>query len=392
MNNVFVKGLKRYYSSNLPGVTISAYNACSMADVYHILGDIGKNVFHNTGSAVGRPLWFRGQEHEKYMLVPSLYRNRENQKNNNSSYSKLSLAEEYRHQNFSARVNHLTQASSKSRVVWQEILQHHLGKTRFMDWSESVEKAVYFALEAFIDTKDTYDNRIRRKTITPGIWVVNPYRLNEHVYDFFTDAQNIDYIVDALRGLFPENELGSTAAELQEELRYGKDMYFNFDENNIIDVAINGLVSVCILDEYYHYNAANMKHLLKRHEFNPFFYLLVRYYADALPVKADLNMDLIPPVASVQPYHSERIRAQRGTFTIFPNYCRTQAANELAKAGMDVIAIEAQKRIADCFCNIRLCDPLRIAEELIYAGERRPDVYPDIQVYADYLETERMFL
>lgn len=392
MKKEFIGGLRRYYSSNASEINISVYNAYSMADVYHILGDIGKYVFHNTGDAIGRPLWFRGQEHEKYLLVPSLFRSRENKKNNNGSYSILSLAEEYRYQNFSARVNHLTQASSKSRVVWQELLQHHLGKTRFMDWSESVEKAVFFALEAFIDTKDTFDNRIRRKTITPGIWVVNPYQLNECVYDFFTDAQNIDYVVNALRGLFSESELGKTAIELQEELRYGKDMYFNFDENNIMDVAINGLVSVCILDEYYHYNAAHMKHMLKRHEFNPFFYLLVRYYADALPVEAGFNMDLIPPIASVQPYHSERIRAQRGTFTIFPNYCRTKAANELAGAGIDVIAIESQRRIADCLCNIRLCDPVCIAEELIYAGERRPDVYPDIQFYADYLETEKMFL
>lgn len=360
--------------------------------VYHILSDIFKNVFRNKEEELGRPFWFRGQEHEKYMLVPSLYRNRENIRNKNDSYSKLSLAEEYRYQNFSARVNHLTQASSKSRVVWQELLQHHLGKTRFMDWSESVEKAVFFALESFIDTKNTLDNCVRRKTITPGICVLNPYHLNEKVYDFFADEKNISYVTKALHGLFLKGEAEKIAKELQEELRSGKDMYFNFDSSNVIDVAINGLVSVCILDEYYHYNAAYMKHMLKRHEFNPFFYLVVRYYADALPVEAEVNKHLIPPIASVQPYHSERIRAQRGTFTIFPNYCRTEAADEMAKAGMDVIALESQKSIADCFCNIRLCDPVRIAEELIYAGERRPDVYPDIQYYADYLETERMYL
>lgn len=59
---------------------------------------------------------------------------------------------------------------------------------------------------------------------------------------------------------------------------------------------------------------------------------------------------------------------------------------------MDVIPIESQKSISDCFCNIRLCDPVRVAKELIYAGERLPEIYPEIQVYADYLETKRFYV
>lgn len=86
---------------------------------------------------------------ETYRLVPSLFRDRENKQNKNESYSTLSLAEEYRHQNFSARVSYLAQSNLRSRVEWQEVLQHHFGKTRFMDWSESVETAVNFAIEPF---------------------------------------------------------------------------------------------------------------------------------------------------------------------------------------------------------------------------------------------------
>lgn len=384
--------LKKYYSSNAPSASIRVYNAYTMSDVYRILGNIGRDVFRNTGEKIGRPLWFRGQEKEEYLLLPSLYRKRGNEKNEAGFYSKLSLAEEYRHQNFSARVNHLTRTNLKSRVEWQEVIQHHFGKTRFMDWSESLEKAVYFALEPFIDTKDTEDNRIRRASNTPGIWVLNPYKLNEHVYDFFSDKANEKYVTRALSGLFTGSELQYMAKKFQRELSKNKGIYFNYDKKEIIDVAINGMVSVCILDEHYHYNAADMKQMLRRQEFNPFFYLVVRYYADALPVDADVNADFLPPLASVQPYHSERIQAQRGTFTIFPNYCRTENAKSLADTKMDVIAIESQKSIADCFCNIRFCDPVRIAKELIYAGSRRPDAYPDIQVYADYLETKEMFL
>ncbi len=387
-----IQSLKQYYSTKNASPNIHTYNAYSMSDVYCILGDIGENVFRNTKKAIGRPLWFRGQENENYTLLPSLYRGRKNRVNATNTYSKISLAEEYRHQNFSARVNHLTSTSPKSRVEWQEVLQHHFGKTRFMDWSESLETAVHFALEPFVDTKNTQDNRIRRATNTPGIWVLNPYRLNEHVYDFFADTVNAKYVDGALKNLFTNSELGKMVSKMQQALKENKDLYFNFGDEEMIDVAINGFLSICILDEHYHYNAGNMKQMLKEFEFNPFFYLAVRYYADALSVDADINTKLLPPLASVQPYHSERIRAQRGTFTIFPNYCRTEEAAQLAGTKMDVVAIESQKSIADCFCNIRLCDPVRIAKELIYAGERRPEVYPDIQIYADYLETDEMFL
>lgn len=386
-----IRRLKKYYKANASMSGIHVYNAYTMSDVYNILDDIGQNIFGIKKDTIGRPLWFRGQESEAYMLLPSLYRNRENKKNSKRSYSTLSLAEEYRHQNFSARVNHLIKTNPKNRVEWQELLQHHFGKTRFMDWSESLEKALNFALEPFIDTKDTWDNRNRRATNTPGIWVLNPYGLNEHIYDFFADAKNSEYVVDALKNLFPKSDLVTKGQEIQSELGAMKDVYFNFGDKKL-DIAVNGIVSVCILDEYYHYNAENMVHMLERNEFNPFFYLIVRYYADALPVNAEINTELLPPIASVQPYHSERIRAQRGTFTIFPNYCRSEAAAQLAGTNMDVISIESQKKIADCFCNIRLCDPVRIAKELIYAGERRPEVYPDVQIYADYLETERFFL
>lgn len=377
-----VRQIKGYYSANAPASKIHTYNAYSMSDVYEVLEDIG------------RPLWFRGQESEAYMLLPSLYRGRENKQNTKGFYSKLSLAEEYRHQNFSARVNHLIQTNPKNRVEWQELLQHHFGKTRFMDWSESLEKAINFALEPFIDTKDTHDNRTKRASATPGIWVLNPYRLNGHIYDFFAEPNNYNYVIKALKRLFSGNDLIRIGREIQDELKCMKDVYFNFGGNGKkdVDIAINGIVSVCVLDEYCHYNAENMARMLEQNEFNPFFYLVARYYADALPVEADINMDLLPPIASVQPYHSERIRAQRGTFTIFPNYCRTSAAEQLAGTNMDVVALESQKSVADCFCNIRLCDPVRIAKELIYAGERRPELYPDVQIYADYLETKEFFL
>lgn len=368
---------------------IREYDAYGMSDVYKILNEIADSRKNDT---LGRTMWFRGQSYEHFMLLPSLYRNRKNGQNDSEYYSMISLAEEYRYQNFSARVSHLASTNPKSRVEWQELLQHHFGKTRFMDWSESIKTAVNFALEAFIDTKDVRDNRYIRATATPVIWIMDPYRLNEHIYEFFANSNNGEhYIKKAIKNLFEDSEIDDVVHDIQKQLQSRKDIYFNFGSERQ-DIAINGIVSVCVLENYYHDNIAHMKHMLEHYEFNPFFYLLVRYYADALPVTADMNQELLPPLASIQPYHSERIRAQRGTFAIFPNYCRTRAAECFIGTKMDVVPIESQKGIADCFYKIRLCDPVKVAKELIYAGERRTEVYPDIQVYADYLETDQFFL
>lgn len=394
-----INTIRQHYQKNTTNrnSSIKSYDAFSMSDIYAILGEIGQEHGKTQKDFQNpiRPLWFRGQSKEEYTLIPSLFRERDNETNDNDSYSTLSLAEEYRHQNLSARVNHLTATHPDSRVEWQEVLQHHFGKTRFMDWSESVEIALNFALEPFIDTKDTEDNRVNRSALTPGIWVLNPYRLNEKVYDYFCDeTESLNLVVNSLTNLFtyPTTKIGKLAKKIINEMEKNKNIYFNISDKKILDSAINGLVSLCVLDKYYHYNAERMREMLEGFEFNPFFFLLVRYYADALPVKADINTTLLPPLASIQPYHSERIRAQRGTFTIFPNYCRTKAAQSMAGTKMDIIPIESQKYISDCFYYIRLCDHVRIARELIYAGERRPVLYPDIQVYADYLETQKFFL
>lgn len=375
---------------------IKRYNVYSMTDIYSILYDINQSFYLNP--FVGRPLWFRGQSYEHYRLLPSLYRKRENKTADiRKMYSKLSLAEEYRYQNIAARVNHLIDTDPNSRVEWQEVLQHHFGKTRFMDWSESLRTALDFALEAFIDTLDNATNSTRRAQMTPVVWVLNPYRLNEHIYDFFAEdsPKATALIKKALTNLIDNTrQRADFAKKIQAELKKHKDIYFNLgDKNAPIDISIEGIVSACVLDKHYHYNAEHMANMLKSYEFNPFFFLLVRFYTDALPIDVTLdNQMILPPLASVQPYHSERIRAQRGTFTIFPNYCREGAALHIADTELDRIMIESQKDISDCFCQLRLCDPNRIARDLICAGERRPELYPDIQIYADYLEAQKFHI
>ena len=129
-------------------------------------------------------------------------------------------------------------------------------------------------------------------------------------------------------------------------------------------------------------------------EFNPFYYICLRYYSDAFPADVkDGKYDVLPPLAVLQPYHSERIRAQRGAFTIFPNYTLSQNAKKLYDvAKHDVRKMENQINIQDCLVKINLLNPIKIARSLILSGERRSELYPDVDVYTELIESEKFYI
>lgn len=80
---------------------------------------------------------------------------------------------------------------------------------------------------------------------------------------------------------------------------------------------------------------AEMKGMLLSGEYNPFFYLCMRYYGDVLPVCINQNgEDNLPPLAVLHQYQRERIRSQRGTFTIFPNYILPKSLNRTVYLNM----------------------------------------------------------
>jgi len=374
---------------------VREYFVSSLGEYYEVLNviaeeekdrDAKRSVKKNASVQEGREprLWFRGIKTRKYDLLPTLYRNNYQGSNKARTYSDMNRREDYRYQHFKARVYHAVATNPELKSEWQEIYQHNLGKTRMMDWTESAKTALAFSVEPFIITK--YDKKLEyeRMTITPCVWVLNPYRLNEKVYEIVGELQD-GYYVKALQDI----GLSQFSADMKAEIRGHERIYFSGVKE---DVEIAGILGLGILEKYREAMGERLKNCVENFEFNPFHYMALRMYSDALPVEIENTKDILPPLAILQPYHTERIRAQRGVFTVYPNYLMSKNMENLAKhRKIDYRAMNLQPQIQECFAKINIVDPHRMARQLIYSGERDCELYPEIENYVEVMETDKYY-
>lgn len=358
------------------------YNVSSLADFYRAVTDIGEK------RGVKR-LWFRGHTYNHYHLLPGLYRGNYYIANENMTYSDLDLREDYRYQHLKARVFHNVHSNPVHRNEWQEVYQHHLGLTRLMDWSESAKTALSFALEALIDTRQNIlDLEYKRKNMTPKVWVLDPLELNLKVYEYLAGDTSEPQAEICLERVLDEVDLSARVSVFQNELERSKDIYFKPAAS---DLEVEGIMSLCVLEDQRRMMGAQLKKRIQKFEMNPFHYMILRLYADAVPyLVTNEKQCILPPIAVLHPYHSERIRKQRGVFTAFPNYVMEDRVKQyIVRRGKDIREMEKQSYIDSCLDEINIVAPGEVARELIYSGERRTELYPDIEVYAQVMETQQ---
>ena len=122
--------------------------------------------------------FFRGHTQTTHTLLPGILRNL----NNGFSEKALWENESDMFYEFRARAK---EVHNGNLCDWDVLfyMQHHLVKTRLLDWTESFGVALYFALLNYDETKST-----------PCIWLLNPYKLN-HLYREIRDLyapENLD--------------------------------------------------------------------------------------------------------------------------------------------------------------------------------------------------------
>lgn len=358
------------------------------------------NDFYNATNSLcmdlvpGQPVWYRGANNYTHNLIPSLYRENDNTFNCNGTSSQFSLREDYRLQNFKSRVYHNVNTNPSNKVEWQALYQHHWGKTRMLDWSESALTALTFALEPFIDPRDRLDLDYKRHRLDPCIWVLSPTKLNEKVYDFFSN--NIDKMPNIFSDLYEPLNLTRISKNIKSLVNdtNSKKVYFSSNSGSskaLKDISLDRIFSLCVIDDSIKNNLARLPKMLKTGEFNPFFYFISRIYSDAFPAYIDDSnpkLELLPPLAILHPYQSERIRAQRGTFTIFPVYQETERISFYKSRNKDYRAMDINPMLSDCLYCIRLMDPENISKEILLTGARHTQLYPDNEFFVHTLEAK----
>lgn len=325
-------------------------------------------------------IWFRGQERAYYTLTPSLLRGRDNR--DIRGYGMDHLRSDYRNQHFRSKCDQMPMRYPGIRIEWQEIYQHHLGKTHLIDWSESAITSLMFAVEAFIKPETDKEIEHKRSTITPTVWLLNPQRLNEHVIESFSKDRNL--LETALQDMYSSYYSASKRRAITNKLwNVVQDGDSYLERIKDVDCITTGVCLVALEMER-QVNMSRYLNMLFSGECNPFFYLFLRYYVDRLPVE----LGKIPPLAIVHPYHSERIEAQRGVFTVLPYYIHGESCLQSFVYGscFDRRALNAQPELADCLAEIRIINPARVAQDLIHLGERHAHLYPDLEHYIKEIE------
>lgn len=336
------------------------------------IDDIG--IMYEKNKVESDILWFRGHEQtgRHYYLEPGIYREigsgkERNLLNSHKTYGTLWLKEEKRYQYFAARNYDKISMMPDSLIEWQEIMQHYGSKTRLMDWSESALQALAFSLEAFINPSEDQNVLHKKRYNMPVVWVLNPVELNKRVYHCFKNDSNL--VHRACRDMDPQ-VFNSIFTELNQ--KQSKDYYWELEQK--YNFGVYGLVSLSGLEKLRQSYGERLYSAVRDRSFNPFFYLLLRFYSDGIGV----SVDTLPPLAIIHPYHSARIHEQKGAFTVFPYY-------EGGQPGImqtSPYAMEYMTLCSGCLDEIEILDPDRIAKQLLKMGMRQYHMYPEMDFVA----------
>lgn len=367
--------------------------AQSFSDYIKIISELSSE---SQNASEPKTLWFRGMDYGGHPLIPSLYRINDlvNADDNDykTSYFKLRYAEEMRTQHYIAKNYHYYDKLPSSQLEWLEVMQHHSVKTRLLDWSESAIHSLIFSVEAFLNSSK-FDDPARRKQF-PCVWVLNPQKMN---------VTNFDKLLDEIRSnaqLQQEviKELCLTKKEIKEfnkkivDCKTFLGKYLATDNKLMPDIKhLKCIVNLSTINDEIHINRIRLKNMILENETFLLSYLLSRIYSDGII----LDDRQLSPLAIVHPFHSERIKSQKGVFTVFPFYKENinneVSDSQLRKLKIDLNAMQYNQSANEALIRIEIVNPKKIAHELLSNGINTSWLYPELPIVANEIESHKIY-
>ncbi len=358
-------------------MAIHQYKVYHFYQYLEILKYIGES--QKTSPQIPPVLWSRGHRIQSWNLRPTLLRSVDlNPIGTGDSTSARAMAEELRKQHYIAKNYHFFDKEPKTSLEWYEVMQHHGVKTRLLDWSESSIHSLVFALDCFFDDKQYRSSD--RINSSPCVWVFNPIEWNMKALNLIINNDNIIHMsVDCLYKVIEKDK-----RIIKNRMKQLKNAF-----NNYISVTSSEhLKSIFNLNCFNDMQQSNLITLLKSGElYYCLFYLLSYIYMTTRQQK----ISEIMPLSIVESYHSERIRAQKGAFTIFPYYSEEPAFTSAANMGVFLDSMEYMQNGDKLLYKITLCNPDEIAFEVMNAGVNVSWLYPEMPVVANAIEQRKIF-
>lgn len=288
----------------------------------------------------------------------------------------MHMAEQLRIQQYYAKEYPFIKDGGHNTVEWLGMGQHFGINTRFLDWSVSAIHSTIFAVEKY------FEDSAYEGTDIPCLWVLKPQEMNRRIVDAILSKDWLEKCERYYQGRKEE-----VIREWCRFVRSKSDKFRQvFVEGNSRNqwAHLDYIYNIAYFDRILGAVKDGPKASLEQGIVNPLFVFLAMIYIDG---SLALQDDLLnrTPLAVVHPLNSERIREQKGVFTVFP-FPYSEAYHAVGDS-LDYMRMEWNPKLSGALCKIVMLHPRKICRELREIGAHRSWLFNEPECIAKEIES-----